>query len=40
MAARAFTATGVGLYVIVDCTGGDLQATMAEVIDSNAVVIQ
>ncbi|WP_311258019.1 hypothetical protein [Microbacterium sp. WCS2018Hpa-9] len=40
MAARAFTATGVGLYVIVDCTGGDMQATMAEVIDKNAVVIQ
>jgi hypothetical protein len=40
MAARAFTATGVGLYVIVDCTGGDMEATMAEVIDKNAVVIQ
>lgn len=39
MAARAFTATGVGLYVIVDCTGGDIDATMAEVIDKNAVVI-
>lgn len=40
MAARAFTATGVGLYVIVDCTGGDIDATMAEVIDKNAVVVQ
>ncbi|MDN3445478.1 hypothetical protein [Microbacterium sp. APC 3901] len=40
IAARAFTATGVGLYVIVDCTGGDMQTTMAEVIDKNAVVIQ
>lgn len=40
MAARAFTATGVGLYVIVDCTGADMQTTMAEVIDKNAVVIQ
>lgn len=40
MAARAFTATGVGLYVIVDCTGGDIDATMAEVIDKNAIVVQ
>lgn len=40
MAARAFTATGVGLYVIVDCTGGDIDATMADVIDKNAVVVQ
>lgn len=40
MAARAFTATGVGLYVIVDCTGGDVEATMAEVVEKNAVVIQ
>ncbi len=39
MAARAFTATGVGLYVIVDCTGGDVEATMAEVVDRNAVLI-
>jgi len=40
MAARAFTATGVGLYTIVDCTGGDIEATMAEVAEKNAVVIQ
>jgi len=40
MAARAFTATGVGLYVIVDCMGGDIDATMAEVIDKNAIVVQ
>lgn len=39
MSARAFTATGVGLYVIVDCTGGDIDATMAEVVDKNAVII-
>ncbi|WP_091227850.1 hypothetical protein [Microbacterium sp. 3J1] len=39
MATRAFTATGVGLYVIVDCTGGDVAAVMAEVVDKNAVVI-
>lgn len=39
IAARAFTATGVGLYVIVDCTGGDIDVTMAEVVDKNAVVI-
>lgn len=40
MAARAFTATGVGLYVIVDCTGGDIEATMAEVVEKNAVIVQ
>jgi hypothetical protein len=40
MAARAFTATGVGLSVIVDCTGGDVEARMAEVVEKNAVVIQ
>lgn len=39
MAARAFTATGVGLYVVVDCTGGDIGAVMAEVVDENAVVV-
>lgn len=39
MAARAFTATGVGLYVIVDCSGGDADAVMAEVIDKNAIVV-
>ncbi|OAN39016.1 hypothetical protein [Microbacterium sp. H83] len=39
MATRAFTATGVGLSVIVDCTGGDVNAVMAEVVDKNAVVI-
>lgn len=37
--ARAFTATGVGLYVIVDCTGGDIAATFADIVDKNAVLI-
>lgn len=40
MAARAFTTTGVGLYVIVDCTGGDVEAVMAEVVEKNAVIVQ
>ncbi len=39
MSARAFTATGVGVYVIVDCTGGDAAAVMAEVVDANAIVV-
>lgn len=40
MAARAFTTTGVGLYVIVDCTGGaGAEATMDLVNDANAVVV-
>ena len=39
IAARAFTATGVGLYVIVDCTGADIDAVMTEVIDANAVLV-
>jgi hypothetical protein len=39
MAARAFTAVGVGLYVIVDCTTGDAGAIMAEVADKNAIVV-
>ena len=39
MAARAFTATGVGVYLIVDCTGGDANAVFAEVTDSNPVVV-
>lgn len=40
IAARAFTATGVGLYVIVDCEGGDVAATMAEVVEKNAIIVQ
>jgi len=39
MGARAFTATGAGLYVIVDCTGGDANAVFAEVVEKNAVVV-
>lgn len=39
MAARAFTAVGVGLYVIVDCATGDAGAIMAEVTEKNAVVV-
>ncbi|WP_334152662.1 hypothetical protein [Microbacterium sp.] len=39
MAARAFTAVGVGLYVIVDCSAGDAAAIMAEVADKNAIVV-
>ncbi|KDA06923.1 hypothetical protein DC31_07570 [Microbacterium sp. CH12i] len=39
MAARAFTATGAGVYVIVDCTGGDVKAVLADVIDKNAIVV-
>lgn len=40
MAARAFTKTGVGLYVIVDCTGGaGAEATMDLVNEANAVVV-
>jgi len=37
--ARAFTATGVGVYVIVDCTGGDIAATFADVVDENPIMI-
>lgn len=39
MAARAFTQTGVGLYVITDCTAGDAEATLAAVNEANAVVV-
>lgn len=40
IAARAFTQTGVGVYVIVDCTaGGDAAATMDLVNEANAVVV-
>ncbi|MFK4852602.1 hypothetical protein ACI3KT_13290 [Microbacterium sp. ZW T6_19] len=37
--ARAFTATGYGVYLITDCTGGDVAATFAEVVEKNPVVI-
>ena len=40
MAARAFTTVGVGLYVIVDCTGGlGAEATMDLVNEANAIVV-
>ncbi|KJQ55453.1 hypothetical protein [Microbacterium sp. SA39] len=40
MAARAFTTVGVGVYVIVDCTGGaGAEATMNLVNEANAVVV-
>lgn len=39
LAARAFTAVGVGLYVVVDCTGGDVDAVWDEVVSKNAIVI-
>lgn len=39
MAARAFTATGAGVYVIVDCTGGDAAAVLDEVIEKDALVV-
>lgn len=38
MAARAFATPGVGVYVIVDCTGGDVNAVLAEVIEKNAII--
>ncbi|MGO2747877.1 hypothetical protein [Microbacterium sp.] len=38
MAARAFTATGAGVTLIVDCAGGDAQAVFAEVVDKNAIM--
>jgi hypothetical protein len=39
MAARAFTKTGVGLYVVVDCTGADPSAALDLVNEANAVVV-
>lgn len=36
--ARSFTAVGVGLYVIVDCTGGDFDAAADAVVDKSAVL--
>ena len=39
MSARAFTATGAGVYVIVDCTGGDANAVLEEVIEKNAILV-
>lgn len=39
IAARAFSAVGVGLYVIADCTTGDPAVALAEIADRNAIVI-
>lgn len=39
MAARAFSEVEVGLYVIVDCTTGDPAAVLAEIADTNSVVV-
>lgn len=39
MAARAFTQTGVGLSVVVDCTAADAEATLAAINEENAVVV-
>ncbi|MDQ0643134.1 hypothetical protein [Microbacterium murale] len=38
MAARAFATPGLGFYLIVDCTGGDANAVLSEVIEKNAIV--
>lgn len=38
MAARAFATPGLGVYLIVDCTGGDANAVLSEVIEKNAIV--
>lgn len=38
MAARSFATPGLGFYLIVDCTGGDADAVLAEVIEKNAIV--
>ncbi|WP_157540850.1 hypothetical protein [Microbacterium sp. XT11] len=37
--ARAFTANAHGVYVIADCTGGDLEAVFAEIVEKNPVVV-
>jgi hypothetical protein len=36
--ARAFSQVGAGVYTLVDCTGGDFDAAVAEVIAQNAIV--
>lgn len=36
-AARAFAAAGAAVTVMVDCTGGDIDAAFAEVNEKNAV---
>ncbi|MFT4156958.1 MAG: hypothetical protein QM630_03395 [Microbacterium sp.] len=39
LGARAFTAVGVGVYVIVDCTDGDVDAVWDEVVSKNPIMI-
>lgn len=39
IAARAFTTAGAGLYVIVDCTGGDVGAVFAEVVEKSPIIV-
>lgn len=36
---RAFGVPGVGLYISLDCTGGDITSVMDELVDKNAVII-
>lgn len=38
MAARAFTATGVGAYVIIDCTNADPYVILDEINEKNPIV--
>lgn len=39
MAARSFATVGVGLYVIVDCTGADVFAVFDEVTEKNPIIV-
>lgn len=39
MAARAFSKPGVGLSVVVDCTGVDAQAAFDEVVEKSPIVV-
>lgn len=39
MAARAFATPGLGVYLIIDCAGGDANAVFTEVVKKNAIVV-
>lgn len=39
LAGRAFASTGTGLTVFVDCHGGDIATTVAEVVRENTILI-
>jgi hypothetical protein len=39
IAARSFTATGAGVYVVIECTGVSVETTFADVVAQNAVII-